>query len=494
MPKNEIETYPVLLAGGVGSRLWPVSRELFPKQLVNLAGDDSLIQDTIKRLSPVLDDKNVRIVCGDDHYYEVLRHLEEIDVSSEGKVISEPCGRNTAPAILLAVLSIMKKEKDAVILVFPSDHVISDNSGFHESLQKAIALAKKDKIVTFGIKPNYPETGYGYIEGGKSMGSDSFAVKRFVEKPDEKTAKRYLKAGNFFWNSGMFAFKASVLIKEFQTYEPAILKGIKQIVSKGDSVPCDLYEKIPDISIDYAIMEKTKKGVVLPVDFGWSDIGSWKSLYDFLPKGNDNNVIEGDVILQDTRNSFIRSEDRLVVTNSIENIVVVDTPDTVFISSLEESRNVKSVVTKLKELGRKEFKSHVTVFRPWGTYTILEENNDSKIKRIVVYPGAKLSLQMHYHRSEHWIVAQGTAKITNGDKVIILKENESTFVPKTHRHRLENPGSIPLHIIEVQMGRYLGEDDIVRFDDDFGRPVKAKKKTVKKKAVKKKTVKAKKKK
>ena len=495
MPKNEIKTYPVLLAGGIGSRLWPVSRELFPKQLVNLAGDDSLIQDTIKRLSPVLDSDNIRIVCGDDHYYEVLRHLEEINVSSDSKVISEPCGRNTAPAILLAVLSILKKEKDAVILVFPSDHVISDKAGFHESLQKAIALAKKDKVVTFGIKPNYPETGYGYIEGGKSMNGDSFAVKRFVEKPDEKTARRYLKAGNFFWNSGMFAFKASVLIKEFQTYEPTILKGIQKIVSKGDSVPCDLYEKIPDISIDYAIMEKTKKGVVLPVDFGWSDIGSWKSLYDFMPKGKDNNVVEGDVILQNTRNSFIRSEDRLVVTNSIENIVVVDTPDTVFISNLEDSRNVKSVVSKLKKLGRKEFKSHVTVYRPWGTYTILEENNDSKIKRIVVYPGVKLSLQMHYHRSEHWIVAQGTAKITNGDQVIILKENESAFVPKATLHRLENPGRIPLHIIEVQMGKYLEEDDIVRFDDDFGRDKEApRKKTVKKKTAKATTVMTKKKK
>ena len=490
MQKKEVKTCPVLLAGGVGSRLWPVSRELFPKQLVNLAGDDSLIQDTIKRLSPVFDIDNVRIVCGDDHYYEVLRHLEEIDVSSDDKVISEPCGRNTAPAILLAVLSILKQEKDAVILVFPSDHVISDQTEFHASLQRAVALANMNRIVTFGIKPNCPETGYGYIEGGKSMFGDSFAIKRFIEKPDEKTARRYLKAGNFYWNSGMFAFKASVLIKEFQTYEPGILKKIKKIVSKGGPVPFDLYEKIPDISIDYAIMEKTKQGVVLPVDFGWSDIGSWKSLYDFLPKGKDNNVIEGDVILQDTRNSFVRSEDRLVVTNSIENIVVVDTPDTVFVSSLEESRNVKSVVSKLKKLGRKEFKSHVTVYRPWGTYTILEENNDSKIKRIVVYPGAKLSLQMHYHRSEHWIVAQGTAKITNGDKVIILKENESTFVPKTTRHRIENPGRIPLHIIEVQMGKYLGEDDIVRFDDDFGRD----KEEPRKKSVKKKVVTAKKKK
>ncbi len=469
MSKKELKTFPILLAGGTGSRLWPVSRELFPKQLVNLAGDNSLIQDTINRLSPVLDPNNVRVVCGDDHFYEVSRHLEEINVPSDGKVISEPCGRNTAPAILLAMLSILKNEKDAIILVFPSDHVISDQKGFNDSLKKAITLANKNKIVTFGIKPDYPETGYGYIEGGKSTGNDASAVKRFVEKPDEKTAKAYLKAGNFYWNSGMFAFKASIMIKEFQEHEPAMLKQIKSILSKNNGVPIDQYNNLSDISFDYAIMEKTKKAVVLPVDFGWSDIGSWKSLYDFMPKEQDNNVIEGDVILQNTRNCFIRSEDRLVVTNDLENIVVVETPDTVFISDLENSRNVKTIVNKLKKEGRKECESHTTVFRPWGTYTILEEIENTKIKRIVVYPGAKLSLQMHYHRSEHWIVVQGTAKITNGDKVIMLRENESTFVPMATKHRLENEGRIPLHIIEVQMGQYLEEDDIVRFDDDFGR-------------------------
>lgn len=473
MSGKRIKVYPVLLAGGTGSRLWPVSRELFPKQLVNLAGDDSLIQNTIQRLFPVLDAKNVRIVCGEDHFFEVSRHLEEIGVPADGKVISEPCGRNTAPAILLAVLTILKKEKDAVFLVFPSDHVIKNRRKFHESMKKAIALAETNKIVTFGIKPDYPETGYGYIEGGKKL-NGALAIKRFVEKPDEKTAKRYLKAGNFYWNSGMFAFKASTLIREFQSFEPKLLKDLKKIISLGNEVPLELYEKLPDNSIDYAIMEKTRKGVVLPVDFGWSDIGSWKSLYDFMPKGEGNNVVEGDVILQNTRNCFIRSEDRLVVTNGLENMVVVETPDTVFISDLENSRDVKSIVNDLKKQGRKEYKSHLTVYRPWGTYTILEETSDTKIKRIVVYPRAKLSLQMHYHRSEHWIVVQGTAKITNGDQVIMLRENESTFVPKATRHRIENPGRIPVHIIEVQMGKYLEEDDIVRYDDDFGRDKKEK--------------------
>ena len=466
--KKKLPVYPVLLAGGSGSRLWPISRELYPKQLVNLVGDDSLIQNTIKRLSPLLKSEEVRVVCGEDHFFEIGRHLEEMQIPSEGKVISEPCGRNTAPAILLAVLEILKKEKDAVILIFPSDHVISDIEEFQKNLKTAIDLANADYIVTFGIKPDYPETGYGYIEGAKKIKGGAHAIKRFVEKPDEKTARKYVKAGNFFWNSGMFAFKASVLLKEFKAYEPDMLKRLLKLTSKGD-ITMEAYRKLPDKSIDYAIMEKTKKGVVLPVDFGWSDIGSWKSLYDFLPKEEDDNVTEGDVILQNTRGCFIRGDNRLVVANDLENIVIVETPDTVFVSALETSKNVKTIVQGLKKQGRPEYKSHVTVYRPWGTYTILEENNSSKIKRIVVYPGAKLSLQMHYHRSEHWIVAQGTAKITNGDQVIILKENESTFVPKANRHRLENPGRIPLHIIEVQMGHYLEEDDIVRYDDDFGR-------------------------
>ena len=468
MAAQELKIYPVLLAGGTGSRLWPISRELYPKQLVNLVGADSLVQSTIKRILPDLEAERVRIVCGEEHYFEIARHLEEIGVSSDGKIITEPCGRNTAPAILLAALNILKTEKDAILLIFPSDHVIKDTDTFRERLKKAVALAKKNLIVTFGIKPSSPETGYGYIEGSKAVSGGALVVKRFVEKPDEKTALQYVKAGNFFWNSGMFAFKASVLIKEFATYEPHLLKAMKQIVSKGKAT-YDKYSALPDVSIDYAIMEKTKKCVVLPSDFGWSDIGSWKSLYDFLPKGENNNVVEGDVILQETRNCFIRGNNRLIVANDLEGIVVVETPDTVFVSELHSSKNVKSIVSELKKQGRKEYQSHLTVYRPWGTYTILEENATTKIKRIVVYPGAKLSMQMHHHRSEHWIIVHGTAKIVNGEQVIFLEENESTYVPKTTRHRLENPGKVPLHIIEVQIGPYLEEDDIVRFDDDFGR-------------------------
>jgi len=467
--QKEIRTFPILLSGGSGSRLWPISRELYPKQLVSFVGTDSLIQNTIKRISPVVEPSKIRVVCGEEHFFEIARHLEEIGVPAKGKIYKEPCGRNTAPAILLAVMNILKTEKDAVILIFPSDHVIKNIEGFQEKLKSAVSLARMNYIVTFGIKPDYPETGYGYIEGASRVKNGAFAIKRFVEKPDEKTAHRYLRAGNFYWNSGMFAFKASVLLKEFRALEPALLKSMQKMVSGNGHITLEKYKALPDISIDYAIMEKTKRGVVLPSDFGWSDIGSWKSLYDFLPKDNNDNVVEGDVIARDTRHCFIRGNNRLIVTNDIKNIVVVETPDTVFVSDLAKSKNVKSIVQDLKKKGRKEYKAHTTVYRPWGTYTILEENKNTKIKRIVVYPGAKLSLQMHHHRSEHWIVVHGTAKIVNGDQTVFLEENQSTYVAKTSRHRLENPGRIPLHLIEVQIGNYLEEDDIVRFDDEFGR-------------------------
>lgn len=470
MPKKKDKTvYSILLAGGSGSRLWPISRELYPKQLVNLIGTESLIQGTIKRLSPILKPERTRVVCGEEHYFEIKRHLEEIGISSDGKVITEPCGRNTAPAILLAILNILNKERDAILLVFPSDHVISDIEGFHKNLEKAIRLADMGYIVTFGIKPTYPETGYGYIEGARLLKDGAFTIKRFIEKPDKETAEGYIKAGNFFWNSGMFAFKASVMIGEYKRYAPQLFKDMKAITDGNRPITASMYKRLPDISIDYAIMEKTGRGVVLPSDFGWSDIGSWKSLYDILPKDDDMNVIEGDVIIKDTKRSLIKGKERLIVVNGLEDIVIVETPDTVFVSHMDKTQDVKSIVNELKRLGRKEYKAHTTVYRPWGTYTVLEEKDNSKMKRIVIYPHAKLSLQMHYHRSEHWIVAQGTAKITIGDKTVFLEENQSTYIPKATPHRLENPGKIPLHIIEVQMGSYLDEDDIVRFDDDFGR-------------------------
>ncbi|MEW6379412.1 MAG: mannose-1-phosphate guanylyltransferase/mannose-6-phosphate isomerase [bacterium] len=470
MHEQEIKVYPVLLAGGTGSRLWPISRQLFPKQLVSLVGADSLIQGTIKRLFPLLSPDRVRIVCGIEHYYEIKRHLKAIDIPPDNKVITEPCGRNTAPAILLAALTILQTEADAILLILPADHVINDLASFQAKLQAAIRLAGKDHLVTFGIKPNYPETGYGYIEGAQKLeGEDALVVRRFVEKPDEKTARHYVEAGNFYWNSGMFAFKASVILEEFETFQPALLKSMRELMNAEDGQLRERYQQLPDISIDYAIMEKTGRGVVLPSDFGWSDIGSWKSLYDFLPKDDNQNVVEGDVIVRETKNCLIKGHGRLVVANGLENMVVVETPDTVFISDLEKSQDVKSIVNELKSKGRREYQAHTTVYRPWGTYTTLEEKGDTRIKRIIVYPGAKLSHQMHYHRSEHWVVVRGTAKITNGSQTFFLEENQSAYISKTTPHRLENPGKIPLHIIEVQLGHYLEEDDIVRFDDDFGR-------------------------
>jgi len=347
--------YPILLAGGVGSRLWPVSREHAPKQLIKFTGEDSLLQGTLKRLALALDTDNVRIVCGEKHCHETARQMEEIGVAPTGKIICEPCGRNTAPAILLAVLNILKDEKDAVLCIFPADHVVRDNSVFQDKLKSAIKLADEGYIVTFGIRPHYPETGYGYIEGEKELPGGALLIKRFVEKPDVKTAKEYIKAGNFFWNSGMFAFRASVIMDAFKIFEPELFKRMSNLVAGKETVAKADYEKLPNISIDYAIMEKTDRGAVLPSDFGWSDIGSWKSLYDFLPKDANNNVIKGDVIAKKTRNCLIIGNDRLVTANRLENTVVVETSDSIFISDLNNTQDVKSIVTELKEKKRKEY-------------------------------------------------------------------------------------------------------------------------------------------
>ena len=347
--------YPVLLAGGVGSRLWPLSRELSPKQIIKFFGEDSLLQSTIKRIVPVLNTENVRIVCGDKHFNETARQMEETGIPPEGKIICEPCGRNTAPAILLAVLNILKDEKDAVLCVFPADHVVRDNSVFQDKLKSAIKLADEGFVVTFGIRPHYPETGYGYIEGENELPGGALSIKRFVEKPDIKTAKEYLKAGNFFWNSGMFAFKASVIMDEFKVFEPELFKRMSNLVAAKETVAKADYEKLPNTSIDYAIMERTDKGVVLPSDFGWSDIGSWKSLYDFLPKDDEGNVIKGDVIAKRTRNCLIIGSERLIAANRLENMVIVETSDSIFISDMDNTQDVKSIVTELKEKKRKEY-------------------------------------------------------------------------------------------------------------------------------------------
>ena len=366
MAHSHLPVYPVLLAGGSGTRLWPVSRELYPKQLVRFIGSDSLIQSTIKRLSPVLDSSKVKIVCGRDHSLEISRHLESIGVSADGNVISEPCGRNTAPAVLLALFDILRNESDAILCIFPADHVIQDVENFHGKLASAIRLASADYIVTFGIRPGYPETGYGYIEGQTLISEGALSINRFVEKPDLQTARHYVEAGNYFWNSGMFAFKASVVAEEFKTFQPDLYHRIKTLAAASGTLRREDYQLLPNISIDVAIMEKTQKGAVLPSDFGWSDIGSWKSLYDFLPKDENQNVFHGDVICNNTHNCFIMGHERLIAANHLNNVVIVETPDSIFVSDIENSRDVKSIVATLKEKGRWECQQHTTASNPWG--------------------------------------------------------------------------------------------------------------------------------
>ena len=412
------DVYGILLAGGTGTRLWPVSRESYPKQLVKFIGNDSLVQSTIKRLDPLLDLQKIRVVCGQQHYNEIARHIDDIGLESEGKIIQEPSGRNTAPAILLAAFHIHQSAANGIMCVFPADHVIGNIESFHERLRTAIALADRDFIVTFGIKPNYPETGYGYIEGGDGVSDGALIVKRFVEKPDRPTAEKYIEAGNFFWNSGMFAFKVSVLLQEFKIHQPQMLTAMETCFSVDQPLAREDYNRLENISIDYAIMEKTDKCVVVPSDFGWSDIGSWKSLYDFLEKDAANNVIDGDVIAHDTSNCFILGHDRLITTSHLQDIVVVETPDSIFVSDLEHSRNVKSIVSELKDRGRKEYQQHRTVYHPWGISKLLEQRENYTAAELRVYADSKCQLQFEDEKVLHLIVVKGEAQISDSSQKI----------------------------------------------------------------------------
>ena len=444
--------YAILLAGGTGTRLWPVSREPYPKQLVKFIGDDSLVQSTIKRLAPVLDLERVRIVCGARHLHETSRHLENIGLQPEGKIICEPSGRNTAPAILLAVVHMLAREKDAILCVFPADHVVGDLERFHERLRAAIRLADQGYLVTFGITPHYAETGYGYVQGGQTVSDGALTIQRFVEKPDKATAQKYLEAGNFFWNSGMFAFRASVIMDEFRTFQPAILNQMMALFSDVDPIAKEAYEQLPDISIDYAIMERTRKGVVLPSDFGWSDIGSWKSLYDFLPKDADQNVIDGDVIARNTQSCFVLGWDRLIATNHLQNMVVVETPDSIFVSDIDHSRDVKSIVTRLKADGRKEYHQHRTVHLPWGSRTLLEQRDDFSVSRAIVYPAAVIQAELAAADRLHLVVLKGEACVRSGLHKYCLHVGESTTVSGDAGLSIENSGDQPLYLLQVQIG------------------------------------------
>ena len=462
---SKLKLHAIILAGGSGTRLWPLSREEYPKQFSNIIGTDSLLQSTYKRLLHHFGQENISVVVGDNHKFEVNRHLKEININKSENIITEPLGRNTAPAILYGTLKILSNVDDALIFVFPADHVIEDAKAFETAIQGADLLAHEGFIVTFGIKPQYPETGYGYIEGGDPIEEGGFRIKRFVEKPDKEKATEYMNSGNYFWNGGIFAFKASTILDEFREHAPEIVELLKS----DNNIDETIYSKLPNISFDYAIMENTDRGAVLPVSFKWSDVGSWKSVFDFLPKENNNNVLKGDVVTRNSKNCLIQGDRRLIVANGLSDIAVVDTDDAVLISHIDHSSNVKSIVNELKENGRQESLSHHIVNKPWGYYLNLNTDDGYKVKKIVVNPGCKLSLQKHEHRSEHWIVSKGTANVINGDDTVIVKEKGSVFIPQQNVHRVENIGDTPLHIIEVQFGDILEEGDIVRLEDDYGR-------------------------
>lgn len=470
--------YAVILAGGSGTRFWPLSRETTPKQMLRVFGDLTMVQQTVSRLGEAVPLANIYIVTGQKYAYDIRSQLLEVDCSGGVKLLNEPEGKNTAPAIGFAAAHIMKKSPDAVMAVMPSDHIITKNDVFLKVLKQAKKLAEKGYLTTIGIKPDRPETGYGYIQTGKSLlkvaGTGSFKVERFVEKPDVKTAKSYLKSGDYLWNSGIFVWRVKDILSEISRQMPDLYKGIvsmQKAIGKKDeeTVVAEVFRGLKPVSIDYGVMEKAKKVAVVSADIGWSDMGSWRAIEDISEKDESGNIIAGNVIDIGSRDSIVYAGKRLVATVGLQDMVVVDTPDATLVCHKDHTQDVRKVVEELRKKNADELIEHVTVNRPWGSYTVLEVGDRYKIKRIVVNPGAKLSYQMHHHRSEHWVVVSGTARVTVGDKSFNVHPNESTYVPMSTGHRLENPGKVPLHLIEVQNGDYMAEDDIVRFDDEYGR-------------------------
>ncbi len=468
---------PVVLSGGIGSRLWPLSREHYPKQLLALTGEQTLLQNTLIRLQGLPDKGKATVVCNEAHRFMVAEQLRQQNIASS-PLLLEPIGRNTAPAIAIAALSVMEKTPDALLLVLPADHVIDDIPAFHQAIGQAVLLAKQGQLVTFGIVGKTPETGYGYIKADKSHGdAPHYPVAQFVEKPDKKTAKAYLASGDYYWNSGMFLFAAQTYLAELGQHSPDILAVCQQTFARvsldldADFVrlEADLFGQCRSESIDYAVMEKTDKAAVVPLDAGWNDIGAWSALWDMGQRDFDGLVKSGDVLAIDSKNCYLRAEYRLLATVGVNNLIVVETADAVLVADKNKVQDVKKVVDALKKCERCEVDLHRKVLRPWGSYEALALENRFQVKRITVNPRASLSLQLHYHRAEHWIVVKGTAKVTRDNETFLLTENQSTYIPLGAKHRLENPGLVPLEIIEIQSGAYLGEDDIVRFADDYGR-------------------------
>ncbi|MCQ4313544.1 mannose-1-phosphate guanylyltransferase/mannose-6-phosphate isomerase [Pseudomonas stutzeri] len=465
---------PVIMAGGSGSRLWPLSRQLNPKQFLTLVdAEHSLLQATIKRLDG-LDGALPRLICNEQHRFLIAEQLRQLNIE-HARILLEPVGRNTAPAIALAALQALQDTNDPMLLVLAADHLIQDVQAFHASIRAAFPLAANGKLVTFGIVPTHPETGYGYIEKGSQVGDEGFIVNRFAEKPDIATARDYLSSGNFLWNSGMFMFRASRYLQELECFQPEIFKACREALEQGKQdmdftrVDAEAFTGCPANSIDYAVMEKTTDAVVVPLDAGWSDIGSWSALWEVSDKNEAGNSFKGDVIVHTTYNTLVHAENRLVATVGVEDLVIVETKDAVLVAHREKVQDVKKIVEQINADGRHEHMNHREVYRPWGMYDSIDNGQRYQVKRITVQPGAKLSVQMHHHRAEHWIVVSGTAKVTNGDKTYFVTENQSTYIPIGQIHALENPGMIPLDLIEVQSGSYLGEDDIVRFEDQYGR-------------------------
>ncbi|MDA9801538.1 mannose-1-phosphate guanylyltransferase/mannose-6-phosphate isomerase [Candidatus Pseudothioglobus singularis] len=462
---------PVILSGGSGSRLWPLSRELYPKQFISLVNKTSLFQDTIKRLPNEL--SAPLVICNEEHRFIVAEQLRQINSSNKG-IILEPIGKNTAPAIAIAAIDLMKDNEDPTLLVLSADHLISNNKEFMNSIINAGKIANEGKIVALGVKPNKPEVGYGYIKA-KNSNNNYSDISSFTEKPNLKTASKFLESDNYFWNSGIFIVKASVYLNELNKYEPEILSACKKSYlntpKDQDFIRLDKeeFDKCPNKSIDYAVMEKTKKGVIVPFNGPWSDLGSWSTLWNSKIKDNNNNVIDGDIELNKVHNSYIHSSNRLVAVNDISDLIIIDTQDALLVSSKKNSQDIKSIVEKLKRDNRSESINHRKVLRPWGYFDSIDNGEGFQVKRIVVNPGSKLSLQKHKKRSEHWVIVKGRALITCGEKVFYLDQNQSTFIPKEEIHRLENKEDIPLEIIEIQTGEYLGEDDIIRLEDDYQR-------------------------
>ena len=463
---------PIILSGGSGTRLWPLSRKLYPKQFINLINETSLFQDTILRLPSNLE--NPIVICNEEHRFIAAEQLRQININSNG-IILEPEGKNTAPAIALAALHELNNNRDPILFVLSSDHIIQDENKFYQSIEVAKLLAKKNKLVTFGAQAVKADTGYGYIEVDKSKYKNSFNIKSFVEKPNLKKANKYIELGNYFWNTGMFMFKASKYLNELKKFEPKIFECCYDSINKESSdnefirINKDIFSQCQKKSIDYAIMEKTTDGVVVPLNSYWSDVGSWDRLLEVKPKDVNGNFCDGDVLIDEVKNSFIQSTNRLVSVIGVSDIVVVETKDSILITKKNHSNKISNIIDKLKNLKREEPDIHTKVFRPWGFYDSIESGDGFQIKKIQVNPGAKLSLQKHQHRSEHWIVTSGEATVTCGKNSFKLIKNSSTYIPQGELHRLENKGTKPLEIIEIQTGSYLREDDIIRIEDDYQR-------------------------